>query len=109
VKTTSYTYGFTQKLRDGAEVELLHFHWERERSTQNPYPLGHLHIGPGLLAHPTPIRAGDFHNAHIPTGRVSFESVVRFAIIELGVEPLREDWESALKKTEDAFLRHKTI
>jgi hypothetical protein len=109
VKTLSYTYGFTRKVASEEEVELLYFHWVREQSAQNPYPLGHLHIGPGLLANPTVIRPGDFHNAHIPTERVSFEAVVRFAIVELGVEPLRNDWRTALKATEDAFKAHKTI
>lgn len=109
VKTLAYTYGFTRRIAgDEEETELLSFHWVREQSTQKPYPLGHLHIGPGLLASPTPIRPGDFHNAHIPTERVSIESVVRFAIVELNVEPLREDWESVLKATENAFKTRKT-
>jgi hypothetical protein len=110
VKTLSYIYGFTQKTRDSdEEVEMLSFHWDRERIGVVRYPLGHLHIGPGLLANPTPIRLGDFHNAHIPTERVSFEAVVRFAIVELGVQPLFEDWEPRLKATETAFLQYKTV
>ena len=55
VTTLSYTYGFTQRVRAGDEVELLTFHWDRERTAQDPYSLGHLHIGPGLLANPTRI------------------------------------------------------
>jgi hypothetical protein len=108
VKTLSYTYGFTRRSGD-TEEELLAFHWERERTTRSPYPLGHLHIGSGLLANPTVIRPGDFHTAHIPTERVSLEAIVHFAIVELGVTSLRDDWELELAGTEDAFKVHKTV
>jgi len=37
---------------------------------------------------------------HIPSGRVSLASVVRFAIEELGVRPLRPDWATVLAKEE---------
>jgi hypothetical protein len=30
---------------------------------------------------------------HLPTGTVGLEQVVALAIVELGVEPLRDDWE----------------
>ena len=109
VKTVWYTYGFTQQARDGSETELLAFHWDRERTPENVYLLGHLHIGPGLLSGQTAIRPGDFHNAHIPTERVSLEAIVRFAITELNVEALCADWETVLKETEDTFKAHKTI
>src|SRR4051812_37523265 len=49
VTTLWYTYGFIQQDRDGSETELLTFHWDRERTAEHLYPLGHLHIGPGLL------------------------------------------------------------
>jgi hypothetical protein len=109
VTTLWYAYGFTQKARDGSEEELIAFHWDRERTAQNPYPLGHLHIGPALLANQTVIRPGDFHNAHIPTERVALEAVVRFAITELNVQPLCDDWETILEATEEAFKTHKTM
>jgi hypothetical protein len=109
VTTLWYTYGFTQQTRDGAETELLTFHWDRERMAENLYPLGHLHIGPGLLSGQTAIRPGDFHNAHIPTERVSLEAIVRFAITELHVEALCADWETVLNETEDAFKVHKRV
>jgi hypothetical protein len=34
--------------------------------------------------------------AHLPSPELSFADVVRFAIVELGVEPRRPDWERLL-------------
>jgi hypothetical protein len=100
VRINAYVYGFTRAGRSGEEVEILHFHWDREPSPGNPYPPGHLHIGQGLLAQPTFMRQGGFHHAHIPTGHVSMESVIRFAIMELDVEPLHRNWGVVLTESE---------
>lgn len=114
VKTLSYVYGFTRKtLHDEQEQEVLQFHWNRERAANNPYPLGHLHIGQGLLAQPTFMRPGDFHNAHIPTDRISLEAVIRFAITELEVQPLAPltptRCMTILDETEEQFMRLRTV
>jgi hypothetical protein len=107
VQAVSYTYAFTTKAA-GNEVELLRFEWRRESDLSTPYPRGHLHVGPGLLATPTVIRPGDFHKAHIPTKRISFEAIVRFAITELNVRPQQAAWETTLAASEAAFEEHKT-
>lgn len=62
-----------------------------------------VHIGRGLLASPVVVRLGDFHRAHIPTGYIDFTAIVRFAIVELGVDPLAPAWESILEAAEPAF------
>jgi hypothetical protein len=90
VQVLAYTYGFTIGTEHGLE-DILTFHWTHERPASNAVARGHLHIGRALLARPTPIRLGDFHNAHVPTGYHSFASAVRFAIRELGVMPLLDD------------------
>lgn len=107
VQAVSYTYAFTTNAA-GNEAELLRFDWEREPDPSSPYPRGHLHVGQGLLASPTPIRPGEFHKAHIPTKRLSFESIVRFAITEFNVRPLQAAWETTLAASEAAFEEHKT-
>lgn len=33
---------------------------------------------------------------HLPTGMVGLEQVAELAIVELGVEPLRDDWEQLI-------------
>jgi hypothetical protein len=100
VKISAYVYGFTRAGQSGEEVEILHFHWDRDPLPGNPYPSGHLHIGQGLLAQPTFMRQGDFHHAHVPTGHISMESVIRFAITELAVEPMDHNWATVLTESE---------
>ncbi|MGH2852888.1 MAG: hypothetical protein ACRDLF_01685 [Solirubrobacteraceae bacterium] len=39
---------------------------------------------------------------HLPTGMVGLEQVVALAIVEFGVEPLRDDWE---RLTDEADAR----
>lgn len=45
---------------------------------------------------------------HVPTGRTSFESVVRFLVTDLRVKPARTDWEAIVKESEDRFMAFKT-
>lgn len=99
VQTLSYTYGFTIKTECG-EQELLTFHWNHDQAPSHSIAPGHLHVGRGLLANSTVIRPGDFQNAHIPTGFITFAAVVRFAITELGVAPLTKDWNLVLAAAE---------
>ena len=99
VQTLSYTYGFTTQ-SDHREQELLTFHWNLHPEPSPAIPPGHVHIGRRLLANPTVIRPGDFQNAHIPTGFISFTTVIRFAIAELGVDPITKNWESILASAE---------
>jgi hypothetical protein len=95
----SYVYGFSL-MTDDSERELITFHWNRERDVFALIPNGHVHIGPALLEEPTTVRSGDFHNAHVPTDQLPFSTVVRFAIVELGVVPQVRDWRSILARSE---------
>lgn len=45
---------------------------------------------------------------HFPGDRVAFESVVRFLIVELGVTPLRNDWEDLITSALERFIRFRT-
>jgi hypothetical protein len=74
--------------------EIVSFHW-------HPAGLGtattpHLHIGPAATGSDPPFRPGSLHKAHISTGYVPLEAVIRMLITEFGVEPRRADWESVL-------------
>ena len=107
VQALSYTYAFTTMVEEH-ELEILTFQWKRQRTSDDPYPSGHLHVGAAVLAKPTVIRPDGFHKAHIPTKRLSFESVVRFAITDLGVKPQRKKWQGLLAASEAAFEEHQT-
>ncbi len=85
------TVGYYYQFLGEDSAELIRFEWHPERGTAG-YP--HLHIHG---------RSADriiTDRTHIPSGRVSLASVVRFAIEELGVRPLRPDWATVLAKEE---------
>lgn len=63
----------------------------------------HLHIGAAMLSPRTPMFPGAFHKKHVPTDRVSIERVVRFAIEELDVPPLRRNWSDILDRGQRRF------
>lgn len=48
--------------------------------------LPHLHVG-SLVASASLFRGADFHKLHVPTGVLTLEAVLLFAVEELGVEP----------------------
>jgi hypothetical protein len=84
VTTDAYQY----RLDDGTGLELASWHWHP--STGNPHP--HLHV--------TGAPAGG--GTHLPTGRVSIESVLRLLLVDLGARPRpptsptsRKSWMSA--------------
>jgi len=99
VHTREYWYQFS--LEDGRE--LFAFHWTPDAadSRQRRYP--HLHVGVALLLPETPILSGVLHKRHIPTGRISIENIVRFAIEELGAEPLIDTWHDVLDQGQQQF------
>lgn len=45
----------------------------------------------------------DLNRVHVPSGRVTLESVIRFLIADLGVRPAREDWDERLNRSERTF------
>lgn len=96
VRLIQYLYSFAAT--EGTEI--LGFHWTPDAIGQNVITVPHLHIGRALTAGQAAIRPFDFHKAHIPTGHVSVAAIVRLAIAEFGVTPLRPDWERVLERAE---------
>lgn len=102
VTTVSYFYS----LETADHREIINFQWTPESPRGMTFP--HLHIGSAVTRHASLIRPRDLHKAHIPTGRVSLESVIRLAIDEFGVEPKKPAWSDILSTSEAAFMRWKT-
>jgi hypothetical protein len=97
---TASSRDYFYHLREHHGPELIAFHWHPGRANQPDFP--HLHVTG---------RAGSVaidRKQHVPTGRVSLESVVRFAIVELGVRPLRPDWERVLDAGQAEFDARRT-
>ena len=74
--------------------EVLSWHWHPESM-----PSTHIH---------TSVREfePDGHKLHVPSGRVSFEDVLRFAMDELDVLPSRQYRDTALARLEANNRRH---
>lgn len=87
--TVGYIYQF-EAIRDDRPTEVIAFHWHPEPEQLVRFPHVHLGYGAGNLRH-------GLDKAHIPTGQLALAEVIRFAITELGVEPLRADWAELLQ------------
>jgi hypothetical protein len=74
--------------------ELVAYHWHPRGDS--PITKPHMHVG-------TNIQVGDrwLGKVHLLTGAISLEQVVALAIAELGVEPLRDDWERLIDEAAD--------
>ncbi len=60
----------------------------------------HLHLSQASIGHPATLLG-----AHLPTGRIALEEVIRLADLDLGVRPRRPDWSEVIRETQEAFER----
>lgn len=97
VNTRGYVYavGRSERLDDATH----HFHWI-PRLRPDP----HAHV---VSNAPDATIEEGVRGVHIPTGRVSFETIIRFMITEYGVRPIA-DWEAVLAENEALFARYRT-
>jgi hypothetical protein len=104
-RTTTLMYEY--RLLDRDMRELLVYHWQPGASHRGPdHP--HLHVSASLTAR-IDARSDQqigLDKLHLPTGRVSFESVVRMVIEEFEIAPRRNDWRETLERTESVFHQH---
>lgn len=89
VETTTYYYG----LDDERGHEVVAFHWHPGQPGTSDVP--HLHLGFG-----SGITRPELVGAHIPSGQLAIPDLVRFLLHELAVQPIRDDWESVLLRSE---------
>ncbi|MBI4579704.1 MAG: hypothetical protein HY718_08385 [Planctomycetes bacterium] len=88
--------GYLYALEDPDGREVLAYHWHPLGHSAVLHP--HLHLGAGA-------RVGfpRLSDAHLPTGWVALEAVLRLAVADLGVEPRRADWDEVLRRTQKAL------
>jgi hypothetical protein len=100
IRTSAYFYAIATA--EGRSI--LEFHWQPDakpaRDEEKVITIPHMHVGPAVTAGQTVIRPDSFHKAHIPTGRVTLQSMVRLLIEELGIEPLNAKWNDILTASE---------
>ena len=85
-----YVYQFSYE--NGRECIASHWH------PRGASPIGwpHLHVS-------GPTAPIDLTRGHLPTGPVALPAVLRYAIDDLAVRPLRQDWPAVLKIAERAL------
>lgn len=90
VRTAAYFYSVKQQ---DTEEPAASWHWDVTQTGWRMWP--HLHV---------PLPWGQ----RLPTGRVAFEQVARWLIEEVGLEPLRPDWDDLLKENEQDWYVRRT-
>jgi hypothetical protein len=86
VVIVSYIY----TLYDADDALLLSYHWHPEGCS--PITTPHLHLGSAAVTQAL------LADAHLPTGIVSLPDMVRLAIRDLRVRPLRRNWSQVLDR-----------
>lgn len=97
VSTASYYY----TLHDSDDAEMISYHWHPESRGGVAYP--HLHLGKAAK-----VGRNDLIDAHIPTGRIAIEDVLRLALTAFGVKPRRDDWQEILDQTQASYEEWRT-
>jgi hypothetical protein len=99
VTTLSYQY----RLLDSQQNEILAYHWDRFPRYGPRHP--HIHVTAASQIYPssTVQRTLRLEGLHIPTGRVSLESIVWFLIRDLGIEDRVPRWIQRLRSSMAIF------
>jgi hypothetical protein len=98
-RITTRGYDYSLRAADGCAV--LDYHWHPLGNSHTEAP--HLHLGDAQLRPDAVLRS----KYHLPTGRITFEAVVKIAI-ESGARPMHEDYEQRLSATEYRHVLHRS-
>jgi len=94
-EATVVAYSYSLDDRDRSEI--LAYHWHPETRDSVDFP--HMHLGYG-----TGMTRQELFHAHLPTGRITLEDMVRLTIVDFGVGTLRDDWREILAANGDRFM-----
>ena len=85
VEIAAYNYA----IYDSERREILIYHWHPHGNS--PIVTPHLHLKQGAQVGRPEVR-----EAHLPTGEVSLVAFLRLLVVDLGVQPRRQDWDTIL-------------
>lgn len=97
LRTLSYRYALYP---DGTEEPIIRWEYLRELRREEQWCRHHLQ-GPIEVRFNQHIVS--LNDIHLPTGYVTFEEVLRFCIVDLGVPPLHADWDRILAESYELF------
>lgn len=97
-----HTEGYIYKLCGLRDLTrpLIEWHWHPDKE-QRGRAERHIHF------HGTSQTGSDLSSLHVPSERVSLESILNFLIRDLGVEA-KPGWEGELQETEQRFKKYRT-
>jgi hypothetical protein len=95
IRTRGYIYT-VYDTREEHPREMFAYHWHPHLPNAD-HPHVHFSIGDH-----------EMKRAHLPTGRISIESIAEFLIRDLGVEPTHQGWKDILKRNRDLFERYRS-
>ena len=99
LRTIQYRYRI-QGARSEDDPWYLRFEYVSREIRRSLYPRHHLHLPLELSCGN---RCVDLGEAHIPTGWVTVEELIRFLIQGLGVRPRKGNWDKLLRDSEEKF------
>jgi hypothetical protein len=91
---TVHTVGYLYELLDADQRTIVEYHRHPIGRSLATFP--HMHAG----SHTSSF---DLTKAHLPTVRVGLIDVLRMAVTDLGVAPLRSDWRTVLDEADDTI------
>lgn len=98
VSTRQYRYHVVHDAMD----EIILFHWLPLGRCSTKAP--HMHLGQSQLTRDAVMT----RKQHLPTGRLSLETVIETLITEFNVVPVRRDWQEVLDKGREDFRTWRT-
>jgi hypothetical protein len=96
-RTLAYIYSVQVDSKDAENAELIAWHWHPLTTPDRVEPHMHVQATPPLGL-----------KVHMPSGRVSFEQVVRFLVDDLHIEPRRKDWRTVIDECDQRFRAFRT-
>lgn len=103
VRTAGYYYSISD--HRGSEILVYHWHPEADRSARDE---PHLHIKLKVSSRNDPSLDALFSDLHIPTERITIETVVRFLIEQFMVQPIKANWEDRLNESAAAHRAYRS-
>jgi hypothetical protein len=98
---TTVEYRYVFQAAEDDETQILRYEYEREPEGENyPYPKAHLHVNASPESYSG---SKHFPELHIPTSRVTVEQIARHLVVEHGIGPISDHWETTLLEAEESF------
>lgn len=97
LRTVKYTYTLTP---EGTEEPLLRWEYVKEPGPEDRWCRHHLQ---GNVSLPIGRETVSLNDLHLPTGYVTIEDILRFCIVDLGIEPPSINWHEILQESYERF------